>query len=352
MKKKILLLLSLLMCSSFLGCTNSKNPEKIEEKFKENGYEVKVNEDKSILLIVTEDNSLVGWIVEYPDKIGYMNSEVGNVSIIIDPATGEYSNITALSNGEERELINEYLKKGSVNKTKTELLEANNNELEKMKLSVNDILILANSKLENEFEKEKYTNTVNEIESETKKYYDIATNLTEDKLTVKNDNEYYYDVFKIRDESNGDLSKYGEFESYELYFSVANYLEGFDMGFNDGSKYSKQVVGVETNTRDEFQPHYDNLSQFVFAKGSGKDPVTAIMNKLQANSYVSGSFDYDTETFDFTIADCKKCAAEMGISEEMLGFVLGFMDVYGSEISFDGNECTFKVEVYRENKSI
>ena len=42
----------------------------------------------------------------------------------------------------------------------------------------------------------------------------------------------------------------------------------------------------------------------------------------------------------------------MGISEEMLGFVLGFMDVYGSEISFDGNECTFKVEVYRENKSI
>lgn len=184
--------------------------------------------------------------------------------------------------------------------------------------------------------------------STTNQYFEIATNLTSNEVTYKN-KAYYFGVYRIPSEYNDNLSKYGKFESEVLYYCMANYLDGFSINLNSGSSYSSEMVGVKTTSREEFQPYYDNLSQFILNKTSNQDKLIVLMNKFQANSQVSGNFDYDSRNFSFTINDCNACANEMGVSEESLGFILAFLTIYGSEITFNGKQCNFEYTNYQTN---
>lgn len=196
---------------------------------------------------------------------------------------------------------------------------------------------------------EKKTTKDKKQENATEEYFEIATNLTSDKVTYKNKG-YYYSVYRIPSEYNNNLKDYGKFESNVLYYSMANYLDGFSVNLNSGSAYSMQMVGVKTNTREEFQPYYDNLSQFILTKHTEQDALIVLMNKFQSNSRVAGEFNYDSRIFSFTINDCTACASEMGVSEESLGFILAFLTAYGSEISFSKKQCNFQYKDYRINQ--
>lgn len=195
---------------------------------------------------------------------------------------------------------------------------------------------------------EKKTTKEKKQKNITEEYFEIATNLTSDKVTYKN-KSYYYGVYRIPNEYNNNLKDYGKFESNVLYYSMANYLNGYSINLNSGSAYSMQMVGVKTNTREEFQSYYDNLSQFILTKNMDQDALIVLMNKFQSNSYITGEFDYDSRIFSFAINDCTACASEMGVSEETLGFILAFLTAYGSEITFSKNQCNFQYKDFRIN---
>lgn len=49
--------------------------------------------------------------------------------------------------------------------------------------------------------------------------------------------------------------------------------------------------------------------------------------------------------FEFVISDVSVCADEMGISEEMLGYILALFDEYSADVNFEDNTCHFSLTV-------
>ena len=80
------------------------------------------------------------------------------------------------------------------------------------------------------------------------------------------------------------------------------------------------------------------------------------MTKLDSLDSISGTFDieYDgagefdnrASNFDAEISDVSKCADELQISEEMLGYILGVLKDYGTTVTFSGDTCYIRRNAY------
>ena len=91
---------------------------------------------------------------------------------------------------------------------------------------------------------------------------------------------------------------------------------------------------------DDMHPYIDNVSLIV----SESYPIGEVLSRLDKLSVSSGTFDYAGRNFDFTISDLTVAADELGITEEMLGYIFAFLDEYGTKTEFDGNSCSVKLK--------
>lgn len=179
------------------------------------------------------------------------------------------------------------------------------------------------------------------IQSETKNYYTVATTLTKSDLTKDSLGMYSYDGITLLTEDcewvDSWLNKNGTVEQGALYRKLAASIEGFNRGFNNGSSFSKHILGFSTSSREEFSTYASDLSTYIVKENSLK----SIMSKFSTLGTVSGKIDVSANSYNFNIIDLKKCSEELKISEEMLGYILADLDEYGPTVTFGKNDYSF-----------
>lgn len=194
--------------------------------------------------------------------------------------------------------------------------------------------------------KETVNVSINEKPSPVYNAYSQAINLPVDTDSVNG-------ISIISDEKPSSiLSKYmKKLNQGAVYRSAAMKLEGFYVfGSSMYGSWSettvKSILGMDKlPTWEEMKPYIDSASTFITRENS----LIAVMTKLQSVGCVQGTFDFDNQSFNFIIQDLSGAANEMGISEEMLGYIIAMFDEYAPEkSSFNGNtyECSLTVKTH------
>lgn len=191
------------------------------------------------------------------------------------------------------------------------------------------------------------TNTT--TESAVKTAYEKARSLTIADLEKKTERYYYKGLIIQSEDEDWLLESWNTEKSLNqgaLYRTIANYLEGFTIGLNNGSDYCDIMCGIEWTSKADFTPYANNAMDFICTE----DSLNHIMKKLESLASVQGEFDFDygeLGKFSVDIPDLSACAEEMQISEEMLGYILSMLDEYAANISFEGNSCHISYESYK-----
>ena len=179
-------------------------------------------------------------------------------------------------------------------------------------------------------------------ESLTQQYYNLAMSITKDDCIKDSLGIYSYKGFAFTSDDSAwldnSLNKDGRIEAGAFYRKLAKCLIGFEYG-NSWESYAPYILGYTPETKEEFADKVDDLSSFIVESHA----ADAIIGKLETLSCVDISKD-DSEKFTVFISDVTQCADEMGISEEMLGYIMGGLKDCGADIEFDGNTCTFSVK--------
>ncbi len=182
--------------------------------------------------------------------------------------------------------------------------------------------------------------------SETYNAYMLATNLTKKDLDQSFSGRYEYEGLSFVDEDcewiDTSWNKEGTVELGALYRSIATGLGGFynfEKAYgNWGSSIIPVAFGIEKpRTWEECKPYVDNASKFITAT----DSKMALLRKFDQMSCVSGTFDYENNSYSFYIENLTQAAQEMYISETMLGYCFAYLAEFAPEITFNDNSCTF-----------
>lgn len=106
---------------------------------------------------------------------------------------------------------------------------------------------------------------------------------------------------------------------------------------------SEYFLDYTPDTNEKFLEEALKAKEFIVMK----DQLRAVMTKFEQLNSVTGNFDHDYKKlgkYEIVITDLKACAEEMGISEEMLGYILAMLEVYEPELSIELNTCTINYE--------
>ncbi len=125
-----------------------------------------------------------------------------------------------------------------------------------------------------------------------------------------------------------------------FYRAMALCLSCFSLG-NDWTYYAPHILGYTPESRSDFAELVDDLSSFICTENS----VPTLIQKFLILETVESTVG-DDEIYTFQIADPAACAAELGISEEMLAYIFGMMHDSGGEISFSDGACTIVIKDY------
>ena len=162
-----------------------------------------------------------------------------------------------------------------------------------------------------------------------------ATNLDKSQIQMDSSNGYSFNGIDIADEEIEWL------EDGAIYRSIAKQLEDFylekDLYENWGETTVEKVWGFEKpQTWDELRPYIDETILLI----SRKQSVGEILSTFQNLSCVEGTFDYANGEFDFIIHDLTEAATQLRITEEMLGYILAYLEEYGPTTQFNQNSYT------------
>lgn len=204
--------------------------------------------------------------------------------------------------------------------------------------------------------------TMENVISTTEQAYNTAINL--DKSKLKKSNRYkdgettvswsyeglYFTVEDCEFINNSLLNPKGLSNQGAIYRAMAFILDDYNTElYSDYSNYSEILIGFTPNTMDDFLAYANNANKFI----SNEDSLINIMKALQQSGSVSGTFDYDKNQlgiYDFTINNLSECATDLKVSEEMLGYIIAFLDEYAPDITFDGNSCNIKYTSFEQKK--
>lgn len=187
--------------------------------------------------------------------------------------------------------------------------------------------------------------------SATEEAYNTAINLT--KSSLKKSNRYkdgkttvswsYEGLYFVDEDcdwiNNDVLNSKGTVNQGAIYRAMAFILDDYDTDlYSDYSKYSEILIGSTPDTMADFLVYANNANKFICNKNS----LISVMKALQQSDSVEGTLDYDKNqlgVYNFTISSLSDCAEDLKVSEEMLGYILAFLEEYAPDITFDGNSC-------------
>lgn len=182
--------------------------------------------------------------------------------------------------------------------------------------------------------------------------YNTACSLSIDQLDRKYSSfsgttSYYYGELIIQDEDvewlNSSRNTSKTLNQGALYRTIAKYLVGYSMKLNNGSAYCEILTGKQWIDNSTFEPLAKNAATFIVTDAT--EQLKSIMHKFQSLQSVTGQFVFDAGKlgkYTFDIPDLTKCAEEMQISEEMLGYIFALLDEFAPSISFSGNSVYFE----------
>lgn len=199
-------------------------------------------------------------------------------------------------------------------------------------------------------------NTENKSSSVDKVYqaYTIAANLNKSDLTqrysIGDFVTWEYQGISITYEDcefiNASYNQDGKVNQGALYRASAESLSRLlDLHRQDTDvKYSEEssmIFGYVSESQDDFV----NQAEVVVAFITPDNSLVNILKAFESISCVDGSFDFENNSYVFTISDLSQCAAELTISDEMLGYMIAILEEYPSDIEFDENSCDIDIQI-------
>ena len=182
--------------------------------------------------------------------------------------------------------------------------------------------------------------------------YNTACSLSIDQLDKKYSSfsgttSYYYGELIIQNEDvewlNSSRNTNKTLNQGALYRTIAKYLAGYSMKLNNGSAYCEILTGKQWIDNSTFEPLAKNAATFIVTDAT--EQLKSIMRKFQSLQSITGQFDFEAGKlgkYTFDIPDLTKCAEEMQISEEMLGYIFALLDEFAPSISFNENSVHFE----------
>lgn len=176
--------------------------------------------------------------------------------------------------------------------------------------------------------------------------YTTATTLTKDHMNKNADGSWSYDgvdfVVEDCDWINNSLNAEGTINQGAFYRKQAYLLAGSMMGV-PYDKAAERILGYIPESKEEWAAKYDDLSTYIVLE----DCFTAIMKRFSQLGSIDGSFDFDNGNYSLAINDLNKCAEELGISQEMLGWILAELEEYGVNSSINATSYSMTTgEIY------
>lgn len=188
--------------------------------------------------------------------------------------------------------------------------------------------------------------------------YLTATNILFDDLRKDSDGSYSYMGINILKEETVSIlfgGKKYKLDHGAMYRSLAMQLKGFYVArrtfysaWDIDSMTSLTILGFEKkNSWEEMKPYVDKASKIIT---SNDRPINKVLRRLSKLNCVKGKFDFTNGKFKFTIKNLTKAAHKLGITEEMLGYVLALIDEYSDGASFSGNSYKLDMHFYGDKK--
>lgn len=182
----------------------------------------------------------------------------------------------------------------------------------------------------------------------------VNLNVEDDSIAVYLNKYYYYrnedSKIPLLSEDiewiNNSLNKDKTIEQSALYRKLATLIEGYKVGFNNGQDYADFIFADVPSSKSEIKREFNRISKF-FATENYFQSIIKALKKCQS---VEGEYKINSNVrkckVNFTIISCKKCAEELGISEECLGYMLAALEDYAPKTSFDGDTYRCKYTPY------
>lgn len=126
-----------------------------------------------------------------------------------------------------------------------------------------------------------------------------------------------------------------------VYLKLTYYIEGSYIGQNGWKRYSPYVFYPAPKTYAEFKRKRAKVKSLF----KTYQPSPNLYKHLKKLKTVKGELNIDdglAAGCDFEITNLKKCAKELHISDECLGYIIAYFDANDCEITFsdDHNSCT------------
>jgi hypothetical protein len=233
------------------------------------------------------------------------------------------------------------------------IVSYNKSDLESVDVILSNIKLGASEENlhENEIEETTTSLGLSTYETYTKM---INLNVDDDNIAVYLNQYYYYRNEDSRipllsediEWINNSLNKDKTIEQSALYRKLATLLEGYEVGFNNGQDYADFIFDDVPSSKSELKRELNRISKFF----TTKNYFQSIIKALKKCQSVEGEYKIDSNVrkckVNFTIISCKKCAEELGISEECLGYMLAALEDYAPKTSFDGDTYKCKYTPY------
>lgn len=163
--------------------------------------------------------------------------------------------------------------------------------------------------------------------------------------------DYYYKGLPLLSEDvswiEDPLNKDGTINQGAIYRKLAKVMQGIKIGLADYTDFSTYVIGFVPKTKDEFLDYTEDLYSFIVMENEFEsimkkfETLKTVNGKYNYAYFESGKFDPSSSSFEFEISNVTECAEELKIKEEMLGYILAFLEEYGPDTEFSGNSFTF-----------
>lgn len=145
---------------------------------------------------------------------------------------------------------------------------------------------------------------------------------------------------------NADYNSEGKVNQGAVYRALADSLQDLIKldAQNKNIKYKDDaaiIFGDIPETQEDFIAKARKVSAFITAN----DSLTNIMKAFEKTESIDGTFDHNGNKYEFVISDVIACADELGISDEMLGYMLALFNEYPADIAFENNTCSFSLTV-------
>ena len=192
------------------------------------------------------------------------------------------------------------------------------------------------------------------IISAVEEAYNKATNLTKSDLTkgyaIGDFSTWEYKSISLTYEDcefiNADYNSKGKVNQGAIYRALADSLQDLIKldAQNKSVKYKDDaaiLLGAVPETQEAFISIAGKVSAFITAD----DSLINVMKAFESVESIDGTFDYSSNKYEFVISDVAVCADELGISDEMLGYILALFNEYPADIVFENNTCRFSLTV-------